>query len=104
VNWLSWLRRPATAWTLIGLTVLLTVALVPLSLAARQNPFAVGGVNVVVGASFAVVGLVVALHRPRNPIGWLMLFLGAGFIFFIDAGLYNVLNYRLHHSRSFTRS
>jgi hypothetical protein len=97
VNWLSWLRRPATAWTLIGLTVLLTVALVPLSLAARENPFAVGGVNVVVGASFAVVGLVVALHRPRNPIGWLMLFLGAGFIFFIDAGLYNVLTYRLHH-------
>ncbi len=97
MNWLSWLRRPTTAWTLAGLTILLAVALVPLSLAARQNPFAAGGVNVVVGASFAVVGLVVALHRPRNPIGWLMLFLGAGFIFFVDAGLYNVLNYRLGH-------
>jgi len=97
VNWLWWLRRPATAWALAGLTVLLAIALVPLSLAARQNPFAAGGANVVIGASFAAVGLVVALHRPRNPIGWLMLFLGAGFIFFIDGGLYNVLNYRLGH-------
>jgi hypothetical protein len=97
VNVLSRLARPVTAWTLAGLTVLLTVALVPLSLAARQNPFAAGGVNVVIGLAFAAVGLVVALHRPRNPIGWLMLFLGAGFIFFIDGGLYNVLNYRLGH-------
>jgi len=38
VNWLSRLQRPATAWTLAGLTVLLAVALIPLSLAARQNP------------------------------------------------------------------
>jgi hypothetical protein len=97
VNWLSWLRRPVTAWTLAGLTVLLTIALVPLSLATRQNLLAAGGANVAVGTSFAVVGLVVALHRPRNPIGWLMLFLGAGFVFYTDGGLYNVLNYRLGH-------
>jgi hypothetical protein len=97
VNWLWWLGRPATAWTLAGLTVLLAVALVPLSLAARQNPLATGGVNVVLAVAFAVVGLVVALHRPRNPIGWLMLVLAAGFIFYIDSGLYNVLNYRLGH-------
>jgi hypothetical protein len=44
------------------------------------------------------VGLVVALHRPRNPIGWLMLCMGAvSTIFYVDAGLYNVLNYRLGH-------
>jgi hypothetical protein len=97
VNWLSRLARPATAWTLTGLTVLLTVALVPLSLAARQNPFAAGGVNVVIGFSFAVIGLVVAWHRPRNLTGWLMLALGAGFIVQVDGGLYNLLNYRLGH-------
>jgi hypothetical protein len=97
VNWLSRLVRPATAWTLTGLTVLLTVALVPLSLAARQNPFAAGGVNVVIGFSFAVIGLVVAWHRPRNLTGWLMLALGAGFIVQVDGGLYNLLNYRLGH-------
>jgi hypothetical protein len=57
VNWFSWLQRPATAWALAGLTVVLAVALVPLSLAARQNPFAAGGATVVVAVSFAVVGL-----------------------------------------------
>ena len=97
MNWLWRLARPATAWTLAGLTVLLTGVLIPLSLAARQNPFASGGANVVIALAFAAVGLVVALHRPQNPIGWLMLYLGAGFIFFIDGGLYNVLNYRLGH-------
>jgi hypothetical protein len=97
VNWLSRLARPAAAWTLAGLTVLLTVALVPLSLAARQNPFAAGGVNVVIGISFAVIGLVVAWHRPRNLTGWSMLALGAGFIVQVDGGLYDLLNYRLGH-------
>ncbi len=96
MSWLLRHRRPA-AWTLAGLTVLLAVALIPLSLAARQNPLTTGGPNVVIGASFAAVGLVVAWHRPQNPIGWLMLLSGAGFIFFIDSGLYNVLNYRLGH-------
>jgi hypothetical protein len=96
VNWLLRHRRSAL-WALAGLTVLLAVALVPLSLAARQNPLTTGGTNIVIGLSFGVVGLVVAWHRPRNPIGWLMLFSGASFIFFIDGGLYNVLNYRLGH-------
>ena len=50
-----------------------------------------------VGVSFAAVGLVVAWHRARNPIGWLMLALGVSFISQIDTGLYDVLNYRLGH-------
>jgi hypothetical protein len=91
------LWRPATTLTLAALTTLLAVALVPLSLAARQSPLDAGGVNVVIAVSFAAVGVVVAWHRPRNPIGWLMLILAAGFVFYIDAGLYNVLNYRLGH-------
>jgi hypothetical protein len=33
-------RRPVTAWVLAGLTLLLTAALIPLSLLARQNPLA----------------------------------------------------------------
>ena len=101
MNWLWRLARPATAWTLAGLTVLLTGALIPLSLAARQSPFAAGGANVVISLVFAAVGLVVARHRPRNPLGWFMLSLGPGFMSQIDLGLYDVLNYRLGHHLPF---
>jgi hypothetical protein len=97
VNWLSWLRRPVTAWALAGLLLLQGVALIPLSLAAHQNPLANAGLFVVVGVPFAAVGLVLVLHRPQNPIGWLMLLLGPGFMFNATGGLYNVLNYRLGH-------
>jgi hypothetical protein len=87
-----------SASVLAALMLAFAVALVPLSLAVRQNPLATGnGGVVVVAASFAAVGLVLAWHRPRNPIGWLMLVLGAGFLFYTDSGLYNVLNYRLGH-------
>jgi hypothetical protein len=95
VDWFLRLRRPVTAWVLVGLVVLLAVALIPLSLAARQNPLASGGPQLAIAVPFAVVGLVVAWHRPRNLIGWLMFALGVGFIFGVDSGLYNVLNYRL---------
>lgn len=44
-----------------------------------------------------MVGLVVAWHRPQNPIGWLMLVQGPGWISQIDFGLYDVLSYRLGH-------
>jgi hypothetical protein len=90
--------RPATAWALAGLAVLSAAAMIPLSAAARQNPLAQGNVtNVVVAGCFAVVGLVLAWHRPRNPIGWLMLALGAGLLLHVDGGLYNVIGYRLGH-------
>ncbi len=93
----SRLASPASASVLAGLMLVLAVALIPLSLTARQNPLATGGVEIAIAVSFAVVGLVVAWHRPRNPIGWLMLVLGVGFMFYTDSGLYNVLNYRLGH-------
>ena len=98
----SWLASPASASVLAGLTLVLAVAMIPLSLATRQNPLATGGPNVVVAVPFAVVGLVVAWHRPRNPIGWLMLVLAAvSLMVHTDGGLYNLLNYRLGHQFPF---
>jgi len=43
------------------------------------------------------VGMLVAVRRPGNPLGWLML--GAGLFFSVNAGAvaYSVLDYRLHH-------
>jgi hypothetical protein len=70
----------------------------PLSLMARQNPLGTGNVaDIAVAASIAAVGLTVTWHRPRNPVGWLMLVVGVGIMFYIDGGLYNVINYRLGH-------
>ena len=92
----SWLASPASASVLAALTLVFAVAMIPLSLAARQNPLATAGPQIAVWVSFGAVGLVVAWHRPRNPIGWLMLILAVS-IYGNDAGLYNVLNYRLGH-------
>jgi hypothetical protein len=97
VSWLSWLRRPATAWVLAGLLLVLAVTLIPLSLIARQNPLATGGPQIAIAVSFATVGLVVARHRPDNPIGWLMLCLAVDFMVYADSGLYDVIGYRLGH-------
>jgi hypothetical protein len=43
------------------------------------------------------VGMLVAVRRPNNPLGWLML--GGGVLFPVQAGsvAYAVLDYRLHH-------
>jgi hypothetical protein len=43
------------------------------------------------------VGTLVAVRRPGNPLGWLLL--GAGLFFSVNAGAvaYSVLDYRLHH-------
>ena len=43
------------------------------------------------------MGLVIARHRPANPIGWLMLGLAVGLLIYADSGLYDVLGYRLGH-------
>jgi hypothetical protein len=92
----KWLRRPTMAWVLAGLVLLLATATVPLSLAARHDQLQAGAV-MAIAVSFAAVGLVVARHRPRNPIGWLMLWLAVGFMLYADGGLYDVIGFRLGH-------
>jgi hypothetical protein len=46
---------------------------------------------------FAVVGAVVAIRQPRNPIGWMMLALALLFLTSTDAGLYAVRAFRIDH-------
>ena len=96
MHWVWWLRRPATAWALAALVLLLAAALIPLSLTARQLPVATGA-EIAIAVPFAAVGLVVARHRPRNLIGWLMLWLAVGFMVYADSGVYDVIGYRLSH-------
>jgi hypothetical protein len=78
----------------LGLAVLaLAVALVPLSILARQNPLANGGETLIV-APFAAVGFVLAWRRPGNPIGWLSLAVAGCFLLSTDSGFYAALIYR----------
>jgi hypothetical protein len=46
---------------------------------------------------FAVVGAVVAIRQPRNPIGWIMLALAILFLTSTDSGLYAVRAFRIDH-------
>jgi hypothetical protein len=45
---------------------------------------------------FAALGAVVAWHQPRNPIGWLLAACGGLNLLVDAAGLYAVLDYRIH--------
>ena len=93
----GWLRHPVTAWSLAGLVLALSAALIPLAFAAGQDPLITAGPQIAMAVAFAAVGLIVARHRPANSIGWLMLVLAVGLLCYADSGLYDVLGYRLGH-------
>jgi hypothetical protein len=46
---------------------------------------------------YAVVGVVVARHQPRNPVGRILLIAMVLFVFSSQAGSYALLHYRLGH-------
>jgi hypothetical protein len=80
-----------------GVILLLVAAAVPLAILAHQNPVADAGSSIAIGVPCAAVGYVVARRQPRNPLGWFMIAVGAGFVLANDAGLYSIADYRLHH-------
>jgi hypothetical protein len=91
-----------TAAALVVSGVLLAAASMPLYAVTRQNWLVNGGENIVVGVIFAVVGIVVVRHQPRNPIGWIMLVASAGSQAVpADAAAYALLVYRLGHRLPF---
>jgi hypothetical protein len=87
--------RPAAALAAGVLTLLLLVAAAVFSSAAHQFKLSDLG-QVALLLSFAVVGVVVAWHQPRNPMGWVVL--GVPFFLFLtdSASSYSYLDYRLH--------
>ena len=87
----------------IGLAVLvllLVIAAVPLTLAAHQGVLYNVG-QVVTFLPIAAVGFMVAWHRPRNPIGWLLIVTAAGALLTVDGQLYEWVVYRLGHHLPF---
>jgi hypothetical protein len=91
-----WLASPATATALAILVLLLAAAVVPLALVARQGVLSNVG-QVAPFLPIAAVGFVIARHRPRNPIGWLLIATAASAVLTDDAELYVRLVYRPGH-------
>ena len=80
---------------LLGLIVLALMAgFVPLCVLAHRHSFS-GVVLVATSLVFAVVGVLVARHQPRNVLGWLLLAQAGLFTLSTDADLYLILRYRL---------
>jgi hypothetical protein len=66
-------------------------------LSSTAHQFRLSGLGqVALLLSFAVVGVIVAWHQPRNPMGWVLL--GVTFFFLLDdlASSYAFIDYRLH--------
>jgi hypothetical protein len=72
----------------------LLIAAVPLALTDSGIGF--GGVVPLI--AFGVIGLVVAWHQPRNPVGWLLFGVSFFFTMQTDASAVSVLDYRLHRA------
>jgi hypothetical protein len=90
------LASPTTALVLGAVLALVALALVPLSLLARQSPQVNGG-EALGAVPFAVVGFVLARRVPRNPIGWIFLAIAICLLLSIDSGFYAVISYPLGH-------
>jgi hypothetical protein len=95
---LSMVRRLPSTRAAIALGVLafaLNIAALVLIAAAGQT--APQLVRFMALLPTVAVGMLVAVRRPGNPLGWLML--GCGVMFSLQAGAvaYSVLDYRLHH-------
>ena len=89
--------------TLAIVGLMLGLAALNIVLSARIPPNAgLKGVGIIT-LPFAIVGLLVARRRPRNPIGWILLALTFGVLVSVNAANYAVLVYRVHDALPFGR-
>jgi hypothetical protein len=89
-----------TAIAVFGVAVALGAASLPLASLARQATDRDNNVaEALLTLVLAGVGLLVAWHRPRNLIGWVLLVSGVCFVLDGDASLYDTAVYLFHHGR-----
>jgi hypothetical protein len=77
-----------------GALVAVAAAVIALSILARQPGYAVQPLAIAVPT--AAVGVLVARHQPRNPIGWLLIGIAAGLLLSTGAGAYSLVVYNIH--------
>ncbi len=92
----SRLASPTTAVALFALQLVLAIVAVLLGAATHQLALSSSS-SYALGLSFAVVGLVVAVRQPGNPMGWVLLGAAGFLVLSGDASSYSVLDYRMHH-------
>jgi hypothetical protein len=91
-------RRLLSARLAVGLGILaLVLNIVALVLVASADQSAPELVRLMALLPTAAVGMLVAVRRPGNLLGWLLL--GCGVLFSLQEGsvAYSILDYRLHH-------
>ena len=86
-------RALATALGVLVLVLLGTTA--ALSTLIHQATFLNIATGIPIPLVYAAVGVVVARHQPRNPVGWILILFVLLFVVPIDAGYYAVLRYSL---------
>jgi hypothetical protein len=90
----AWPASRLAAIALAALAVLILAGSLALYALTHQNLAENGGQDLIIFASFITVGLIIAWHRPGNPVGWIIL---AGIDFqglAIAASLYVTLSRR----------
>jgi hypothetical protein len=70
------------AWTLWGLTAVLTTAWIVFYVSHPLPRGEIAETSLILAfvGTFATTGLLVASHRPGNPVGWLLAAMGLGFV------------------------
>jgi hypothetical protein len=96
------LASAASAGVVFVLTLAAAAASLPLAVLAGQaagNVLIFHAAVALLALVLGGVGLVVARHQRGNPMGWLLLGSGLGYILGTDSQLYVTLAYRLHLGR-----
>ena len=89
------LASPATANALGALVLVLLGATVTLAALIHQLTVLNVATGLTIPLIYAAVGVVVARHQPRNPVGWILICFVVLLLIPLDAGYYAVLRYRV---------
>ena len=84
---------PATATALGGLVLVLLGTTAALSTLIHQATFLNIATGIPIPLVYAAVGVIVARHQPRNPVGWILILFVVLFLIPVDAGYYAALRY-----------
>jgi two-component system, NarL family, sensor kinase len=86
---------PAAALALGVLVLVLTGTTLALSTLVHKGTWLDVATGLPFPLAYAGVGVIVARHQPRNPIGWILILFVVLFLISVDVGYYAVLRYRL---------